>query len=44
MGVLVRCPACGHQFHIHGYEQHTACRECDALFNPQRHLAGAEAA
>lgn len=38
MGYAVKCPACNHRFHVHGYEEMEKCYECNTLFNPKRQL------
>lgn len=36
MGRQVKCPYCGHEFHIQGYEYLARCFDCDSLFNPRK--------
>lgn len=41
MGRRIKCPACGHEFHLHGagigdnYAVVT-CYECNNMFNPRK--------
>lgn len=41
MGRKIVCPACGHEFHVHGHgtmpgDEVKKCYECNALFNPRK--------
>jgi len=44
VGRRVKCPGCGHEFHLHGrgtgsnYAAVT-CYECDNMFNPRKQSA-----
>lgn len=35
MGRRIKCPYCGHEFYIHGYEEMANCYECNSMFNPR---------
>lgn len=44
MGRRIKCPACGHKFHVHGAgtmpgEEVVKCFECNCLFNPRKQSA-----
>jgi predicted Zn finger-like uncharacterized protein len=44
MGKRIKCPACGHEFHVHGAgempgQELVECYECGTLFNHRKQSA-----